>query len=61
MPLKGACVTDGFWSLSYGIFAMHFQWVHREASPYVQVASAGDGHYVQLAQHVHHAMDHISE
>jgi len=21
MPLKGACVTDGFWSLSYGIFA----------------------------------------
>jgi hypothetical protein len=24
MPLKGACVADGFWSLSYGIFAMHF-------------------------------------
>ena len=37
------------------------QWVHREASPYVQVALAGDGHYVQLAQHVHHVMDHINE
>ena len=24
MPLKGACVTDGFWSCRYGIFAMHF-------------------------------------
>jgi hypothetical protein len=24
MPLKGACVTDSFWSLSYGIFAMYF-------------------------------------
>ena len=24
MPLKGACVTDSFWSLSYRIFAMHF-------------------------------------
>ena len=22
MPLKGACVMDGFWSLSYRIFAM---------------------------------------
>ena len=22
---------------------------------------AGDGHYVQLAQHVHHTMNHISE
>ena len=30
-------------------------------APYVQVASAGDGHYVQLAQHVHHATNHISE
>ena len=38
-----------------------FQWVNREASPYVQVASAGDGHYVQLAEHVHYVMDHISE
>ena len=37
------------------------QWVHREASPYVQVALAGDGHYVQLTQHVHHVMDHINE
>ena len=26
-----------------------FQWVHKEASPYVQVALAGDGYYVQLA------------
>ena len=30
-------------------------------APYVQIASAGDGHYAQLAQHVHRAMDHISE
>ena len=30
-------------------------------APYVQVASAGNGHYVRLAQHVHHVMDHISE
>ena len=29
--------------------------------PYVLVALAGDGRYVQLAQYVHHAMDHISE
>ena len=24
MPLKGACVTDGFCSCRYEIFAMHF-------------------------------------
>ncbi len=61
MPLKGACVTDGFWSLSYGIFAMHFSMGPQGSLPYVLVALAGDGHYVQFAQHVHHAMDHISE
>ena len=61
MPLKGACVTDGFWSLSYRIFAMHFSMGPQGSLLYVLVALAGDGRYVQLAQHVHHAMDHISE
>ena len=61
MPLKGACVTDGFWSLSYRIFAMHFSMGPQGILIYVLVALAGDGHCVQLAQHAHHAMDHISE
>ena len=61
MPLKGTCVTDGSWGLSYGIFATHFSMDPQGSLPYVLVALAGDGRYVQLAQYVHHAMDHISE
>ena len=61
MHLKGARVTDGFWSLSYRNFAMHFSMGPQGSLLYVLVALTGDGHYVQLAQHVHHAMDHISE